>query len=240
MTSRAGSRRSGRTPLSTEPDDPGADSRRDAEAGIHGADDVDERAPASARRPSIRERAARRGTLDERGRDRYDSLLRHLQAGRELPVQPRRGRRWRFGGLDIDPSGPRLVALALIVAIGWGLASLVVEAFRRDAVDTWSGPDATVQSGQRLPSCPGVIERPDVAFPSWIRFDGRVYAWTDSAIPLGDFTRTGAYEPTPYRHRDLNVLRVENTDEGRSGRTIMVRQREAQVGALYRAVEDCS
>ena len=63
--------------------------------------------PTTPQRPDIDERAARRASLTSRSDDRYEALLRHLQAGHELPVPVRR----RSFGLDIHPSAGKIVLL---------------------------------------------------------------------------------------------------------------------------------
>jgi hypothetical protein len=179
----------------------------------------------------------RRDAVGSRDLYRYDALLRHLQAGRELPVPRRRRRSFRF---DIHPSAGRLLGLAVAVALLYLVVALVAGYVRSVSVDTWGGPDGSVQSGQRLAGCPQIETRTDVYFPTWIRFEGRIYHWVDAAYPIGPDSIPGSYVPTDYVHDDLRILHIVNTPEGRSGEAIMVRQGEAPAGAVYRVEPACS
>ena len=72
------------------------------------------------------------------GRDRFASLTRTLQAGRELP--------WRSAGrvrYEWHPIGWRLLRLALMVVAVWAVARVGLGFVRDNAIDTWSGPDST-------------------------------------------------------------------------------------------------
>ena len=97
--------------------DPASDGVREGREGERG-------------RMSIAERAARRDRLLG-DRDRYSSLVRVLQAGREIPV--RRRRRRRLAVLDDllgwNPVGTRLVVfvvVALVVIAGLKLGGLAL------------------------------------------------------------------------------------------------------------------
>ncbi len=130
------------------------------------------RLPPREQRLSIEERAERRRWVLSRGHDRFTALLRVLQGGRQLPVQRRR----RLEDVDWEQlrwtAVKAAVALALLAAVGLFLHSI----WRDLKVDTWSGPDATVQSGQRLRDCPVVNQLPsDDALPAWLRFEGAIY-----------------------------------------------------------------
>jgi hypothetical protein len=222
-TSRPGSRPSGRRRLST---DPGAST---------GATGPAPRDPSAAARPSVDERAARRAELEARGRDRYDALLRHLQAGQELPIPKRR----RTFGLDIHPTAGKLVVAALIVAAIWLGTITVTDWLRAGRVDTWTGPTTTVQSGQRLDGCSGAAFREDVYFPNWIRFEGQTFLWADRNLPIGPNSVGEAYLETGYTLGELQLYRVANTIEGRAGAELMIRQGGSPAGAIY-ALADCA
>lgn len=161
--------------------------------------------------------------------------MRHLQAGREIPVAAPTRRRL---GLEIDASAGRLIALAAVVVLAWFLAVFVTDWLRTNRVDTWAGPDATVQSGLRLDGCPAVSFQEDVYFPSWVRFEGKVFRWTDSGSPIGPNSVGSAYVASGYALGDLQLYRVANSVEGRAGRQIMLRQGASPVGANY-VVADC-
>jgi len=190
--------------------------------------------PAPAR-PDIDERAARRASLEARSSDRYEALLRHLQAGRELPVPVRRRRAF---GLDIHPSAGRLVLVALIAAAVWLAAIFVTDYIRESTVDTWVGPDSSVQSGQRLLGCPDVTFREDVYFPTWVRFEGKVFRWADILTPIGPNSVGQSFRETGYQNGDLRLYLVDNNPEGRAGNQVMIRQGESPAGAIY-VIADC-
>jgi hypothetical protein len=185
-------------------------------------------------RPAIDERAARRAALEARGADRYDALLRHLQAGHELPVV----RAKRSFGVDIHPSFGRLILVALLVAAAWLGAIAVTDWLRQGRVDTWTGPDASVQSGLRLDGCPDIVFRENVYFPSWVRFEGKLFRWADSLTPIGPNSVPTSFEETGYVNGDLRLYRVHNNPEGRAGNQVMIRQGDAPAGAIY-VIADC-
>ncbi|MGK2851087.1 MAG: hypothetical protein ACSLFN_09285 [Candidatus Limnocylindrales bacterium] len=140
--------------------------------------------------------------------------------------------------LDIDASAGRLLAIAGLVVVGGFLAVVLTDWLRTNRVDTWAGPDAAVQSGLRLDGCPAVSFQEDVYFPSWVRFEGKVFSWTDSGSPIGPNSLGSAYVPSGYTLGDLQLFRVTNSLEGREGRQIMLRQGTSPVGANY-VVADC-
>lgn len=130
-----------------------------------------------SRRPprlSIEQRAARRDFVLSRGHDRFSALLRVLQGGREMELQPRP--RLAF---DLGPWPRRAAWLAVVLAIGALAASPVAAMLRDLRVDTWDGPDRTVQSGQRLSGCASVNVLHDDIYPTWVRYEGVVYQKLD-------------------------------------------------------------
>ncbi len=183
----------------------------------------------TASRPAIDERAARRASLTSRSDDRYEALIRHLQAGHELPVPSRR----RSFGVDIHPSAGRIVIVALVVAAIWLGAIAVTDWVRQGRVDTWAGPDGSVQSGLRLEGCPDLVFREDVYFPSWIRFRGEIFQWGDSLTPIGPNSVPRSFEETGYALGDLRLYFVHNSPEGRAGEHVMIRQGDSPAGAIY-------
>lgn len=118
------------------------------------------------------------------------------------------------------------------------MAVFVTDQLRLGRVDTWAGPDASVQSGLRLAGCPEVSFQEDVYFPSWVRFDGKVFRWTDAGSPIGPNSVGTAYVASGYTLGDLQLFRVTNSLEGRAGRQVMVRQGTSPVGANY-VLADC-
>jgi hypothetical protein len=187
------------------------------------------------RRPTIEERRERREQLDAEGRDRYDSLIRHLQAGRELPLRQRR-RSFDIGS-EINRVGPKVLAVALVVAAIWLGAIFVIERLQADRIETWAGPDATVQSGQNLAGC----ELPDVdtSFPAWIRIGDRVYVGSGRSAPLGSESIPRDYAPTGHTLGDLSLFHIENTPAGLARETVMIRKGESAAGAVYEIDEAC-
>ena len=119
-------------------------------------------------RLSIAERAAKRDRMEHSGRDRFGSLLRTLQAGRELPVGTAQKARYEW-----HPIFGRLIVAVIVVVVAWFALRAGVTVWRDNTTDTWAGPDATVQSGQRLGGCDPVNILHDDAFPTWIRYPGQ-------------------------------------------------------------------
>jgi hypothetical protein len=176
--------------------------------------------------------------LEVPGRDRYDALLRHLQAGRELPIQPR-GSRFR-PKLDVHRVGPRLLALALVVAALWIVAIVVTDRLKADHVDTWDGPDATVQSGLRLEGCdlPGFLE--DSVFPAWIRYQGHIYRWADLSAPISSGTIPRLYTPSGYSLGDKVLYLITAADPALTPERIIVRNGESDAAAVFLLVPACT
>ena len=140
-------------------------------------------------------------------------------------------RQRRTFGLDIHPIAARLVVLAFAVTALWVAGIVLTDVVRERVVDTWDGPDASVQSGLLLEGCPVIEFEEDVYLPSWIRFEGRTYRWADLSVPIGTSSIGETYLPTGYRHDDLELFRVA----ARDGEQVMIRQGEAFVGAIYLA-----
>lgn len=188
----------------------------------------------SRSRASIAERAARREYLETHGRDRYDSLLRHLRAGREISVEPTG--RWRA---EWHPIALRLVVAAVLIASVY-LAVTIAQAWIRDSrVDTWTGVVAGVESGQRLAGCPEVTSFGDPVFPNWIRFGGGVFVPAYAQLPIGS-TNIGTYYHDAETTLDtLRIYRVTVAGLGEPGARLLIRAGEAPAGQLYRLVPGC-
>ena len=187
------------------------------------------------RRPSIEERVARREMVDAQGRDRYDTLLRHLQAGRESTVQRPRSERW-----DWHPvAGRILIAAAVIAAVYLG-ATAILSYLREQRVDTWTGPDATVTSGQRLTGCPSFIKLDHPVFPAWIRFDGGLFQRTEQVMPVGQTNIGTTYRESGYTLNDFILYTVHNPGLGELGSRIAVRKASAGAAEIYRRVDGCT
>jgi hypothetical protein len=189
-------------------------------------------------RMSIAERAARRDRIVG-DRDRYSSLVRVLRAGREIQLQPRRRRRLAFlDDLAWNPIGTRfaiVIVVLLLVAVG---AKLGGDWVRERSVATWTGPTATVTSGQRLDACPGASAISQVeTYPNWLKYDGRLYLRTDTVRPgLIDGV---SYVDSGYRLDHLFLVRLENTPAGRAGQEVMVWSDGAMAGYVYDEATGC-
>jgi hypothetical protein len=144
----------------------------------------------------------------------------------------------RTFGVDIHPSFGKLITAALVVAAAWLGAIVVTDYVRQGRVDTWTGPDATVQSGLRLDGCPDIVFRENVYFPSWVRFEGGVFRWADRLTPIGPNSVPTSFEETGYANGDLRLYRVLNNPAGRAGEEVMIRQGESPAGAIY-VKSDC-
>lgn len=192
--------------------------------------------PASSppsRRPSIGERAERRKRLVAGGSDRYTSLVRALHAGREVPLRYRRPT-----ALEWHPIAAKLIVAAIVAVMLYFAVSFGYRAWRDGRTDTWTGPDASVTSGQRLADCPVVNELHDDTFPTWVRFEGRVYRLTDSVRPVGS-DPTGDFPLTGYALGDLRLLRIANTPDGKAGKTMLIKLVDVPAGQLYEATPEC-
>jgi hypothetical protein len=204
---------------------------------VTGAPDTDgSAAPASDQgRPSIAERAARRDEMQAHGRDRYATLLRSLQAGRELPVYRRGGRL----AIDWHPVLWTLIKVAAVVIVAYVALRVGTQWWREGRVVTWDGPDATVQSGVRLADCPSVDRIRVEDFPSWVQFEGSIYRYTGDMRPyLGP--ETPGFTQTPYSSEAMRLALIENTPDGRARDTILVWLQGALAGIEYARVPECS
>lgn len=181
------------------------------------------------------ERAAQRDRVQQAGRDRYSSLLRTLQAGQELPwQQTRRGRR-----LVWHPIAGTLLRAILVGILAWVAVTTGLRVWRDGRVDTWSGPDASVTSGQRLDGCAFIGSVTDDLFPNWIRLDGILYRLTDSNRPMG-FHPDATFPQTGYALGAMTLFRTVSTPEGKAGTIVLVKLDTSAVGRVYRATPDCS
>jgi len=173
--------------------------------------------------------------MRQAGRDRYSSLLRTLQAGQELPWQQRRGTR----RLAWHPVAGTLLKFAIVGVLVYLAVTSALGLWRDSRVDTWSGPDASVSSGQRLADCPLVGSVRDDVFPSWIRYDDTIYRLTDTIRPMG-FEADPDFPSTGYSLGPMTLFRVINTPEGQSGTIVLVKLDTSAVGRVFRATPDCS
>jgi hypothetical protein len=187
----------------------------------------------SNRRPTIEERAERRERIESGGSDRYTSLMRALHAGREVPIQRREAR-----SLQWHPIAGKLLVAGVVGLLAYAAIVTGYNAWRDSRVDTWSGPDAAVTSGQRLANCPVANDLHDDTFPTWIRFQGHVYVLTERIRPVGN-TPTPDYPMAPYQLGDLRLHTIANTADGREGKLILLRLASAATGQVFELNPDC-
>jgi hypothetical protein len=186
-------------------------------------------------RRSVSERAAQRDRMQRVGRDRYSSLLHTLYAGRELPLQPqRRGRR-----LVWHPIAGKLLAGAFIALLAYLAVTTGLALWREGRVDTWAGPDASVTSGQKLVDCPAAGSVHSDVFPSWIRFDSKVYLLSNTIRPIG-FKPDPEFPNTGYSLGSMSLFRILNTPDGQSGRIIAAKVATSAVGRVYNLASGCT
>jgi hypothetical protein len=183
----------------------------------------------------IEERAARRERMNAPGRDRFSSLMRALQAGTEVPVRPP----GRARAIEWNPIGWTLIKVAGIVVIAWFALSVITGWIRDNRVDTWNGPDASVQSGERLAACSEVELVRDEAFPSWLRYKGAVYRLTTSARPFIGPGVTAGFHDSGYTMGPLHLILIDNTPDGRNLDTILLWIDSGIAGREMTRVPDC-
>lgn len=186
-------------------------------------------------RRSVSERAARRERMQHAGRDRYSSLLRTLQAGQELPWQQQVRRR----RMDWHPIAGKLVRAAVVAVLVYLAIVSALGIWRDGRIDTWAGPDPAVTSGQRLADCPLVGSVRDDLFPSWIRYDGKIYRLADTIRPMG-FAPDPDFPSTGHSLGSMALHRVLNTPDGAEGRIVLVKLDSSAVGRVYRLTPDCA
>ncbi len=186
--------------------------------------------PDTRSRPSIAERAARRDRLERDDRDRYSSLVRALQAGREVPVGRTRSLR-----MEWHPIAWSLLRLALVLAALYVIGLVGWNWWRDQQVDTWKGPDASVQSGQRLEGCLAANVQGDDLFPTWVRFDGTVYVRSERVRVLRGESMPGQtqYLESGYGLDRLRILLLEPVAEGDTPQELIIASPPARGGRAY-------
>lgn len=192
--------------------------------------------PAPRTRPSIAERAARREALQRSERDRYSNLVRALQAGREVPIRPRRSER-----LQWHPVAWLLVRLAILGVIVYIVASIGLAFWREGRVETWSGPTAAVTSGQRLAGCPQANTQQHGYLPTWIRYGDRTYVLTPRQQPLvgqGLPDQTRQIE-TGYTLERLRILVPREGVDPAAPSHILVVQAGSFAAAIFEHAPEC-
>lgn len=165
--------------------------------------------------------------------DRYQSLLWTLRAGRELPWAHRRA-----VPLQWHPIAWALLRVAIVGVVVYAVVSTGLSVWREYRVDTWTGPDAAVTSGQRIESCPAALGFRDPIFPAWVRFEGSIYRGTTSIRPIGS-NLDNAYPDTGYRLGALQLLRAVNVPAGQEGQMVVIKLESSLTGQVYARVPEC-
>ncbi len=174
--------------------------------------------------------------MEHSGRDRYSSLVRALQAGREVPVG-----RTRSMPLEWHPIFRRLVVLAVVLAIAAVVVINAHERWREGLVDSWTGPGPLVQSGQRLSGCAATDGLTHATMPVWVRYGGSVYVLTDARWALsneGRLNETSLVE-TGYSLGEKRILLIEEPAAGAALESLVVARPPAYGGGLYLPHPEC-
>ena len=169
----------------------------------------------------------------ERSGDRYDNLLRHLRGGRPPAPELKKQR------IQWHPVAAKLAAFLIIILGGWLLLLAGIAVVREFRTETWSGPDQSVTSGQRLPGCTADLSFRDPLFPTWVRFEGSVFRAASRNRPVGTLPNA-AYPAAGYRLGDLELFRILNTPEGQAGDQILLKIVNVETGEVYERVPGCS
>lgn len=158
-----------------------------------------------------------------------------------LPVRTPSARRgipaiWR----GWHPVARTFLVVAVIVALGYVALLFTNDYLRGSRVDTWAGPDASVQSGLALAGCPVAEGRGDGEFPSWIRFRNDVYASTGRVAPIGSAWQYGQtrYAESDYRLGSIRLL-LEEVAAGAAPGAVLLLQEPAPAARVYERV-DCT
>jgi hypothetical protein len=186
-------------------------------------------------RLTIEERAAQRDRMGTSDGDRYDALVDTLRARGAVP----RMRELRVR-TDWHPIARKLLLVAAVLLLGYFGLQRGIDYFRDQRVDTWSGPDATVQSGQRLADCPVVNDLHHDFFPTWVRWDGTIYRLVDEIRPVADrgggevsITKSG------YQLGSMLLLLDDTTPQGVRRDFIVLLAQPSNVGQVFRRTPDC-
>jgi hypothetical protein len=113
---------------------------------------------------------------------------------------------------------------------------LITNQFLRSGrVDTWAGPDASVQSGLVLASCPVVEARGDESFPAWIRFRGATYASSGRVSPVGLAWKYGMtpFTETDYRLGGIRLLLPKASSGAEPPESVLLLQEQARATRRY-------
>jgi hypothetical protein len=156
-----------------------------------------------------------------------------------MRVEPRQGWRPSLGAGSIHRIGPRIVAIAVVVAVVWLAAILVTDWMRSGQVATWSGPDSTVQSGYALGQCQFPQTPSDRAFPVWLRYGGRLYRFANLTLPVSPQSIGTVYARSGYTLDRLSILTIEDTPAGQARDRVLIYANGADGGAVYEGIDEC-
>ncbi|MBA2254730.1 MAG: hypothetical protein H0W07_06425 [Chloroflexi bacterium] len=194
-----------------------------------------ERGSRSRGRPTVEERAAQRERLSSDGSDRYARLILALRQGRPEPMGRERSYPLRW-----HPIARKLLIAAITIAIAYLSVRVGLDLIRERRIDTWAGPDTTVQSGQRLAGCPAIDSLNDNVFPSWIRYGGRVYALGNQLRPVVDSRSSPGPAESGYTLGEMRLLLDNDTPAGRSRDIVILVLPTSRAGQVFRVVPDCT
>jgi hypothetical protein len=186
-------------------------------------------------RLTIEERAARRAGLSSDGSDRYDRLVDTLRDGREAPT----GREKKYA-VEWNPVARKLLIAAIAVALAYIVIRAGLDLVRERRIDTWNGPDATVQSGQRLADCPALNALSDDVFPTWIRFGGRLYGIRDERRVVVELPGFPGPTKSGYTLGEMQLLLDDISPQGKSREFILLWLPSSTAGQVFRPVPECN
>lgn len=186
-------------------------------------------------RLTIEERAAQRDRMGTSDADRYDALVETLRAQGAVPLM--RELRTR---MDWHPIARKLLVVAFVVLVGYFGLNAGINFFRDQRVDTWSGPDATVQSGQRLADCPAVNVLHHDVFPTWVRWDATIFRIVDEIRPVVEVNGQLSLTRSGYQLGQMLLLLDDTSSQGRRRDFVIVLAQPGNVGQVFRRTPDCS
>ncbi len=189
------------------------------------------------RRLSIEERALRRERINAGDRDRYAALLETLREGRETSA--RQGARER---LEWHPVAWLLVRVSVLLLIAYVVVINLNTMWREASVDTWTGPDDAVQSGQRLAGCSDANAQHDDLLPTWVRYRGTVYVMTDRRRPAGGAGQPGqtGYPESGYSLGIVRILLLEDVPPHIPPPELLLITPGSYAATIYMPDPDCS
>jgi hypothetical protein len=192
--------------------------------------------PAYTDRPSIEERARKRELIHSGGNDRYSSLVNALSRGKPIPPEGARA------SYPWHPVLWTLVRIVVLVVVGYMAVLFGWRWWRQQQTDTWVGPTAAVQSGQRLAGCDAANARNDDSEPTWIRWQGTVYVQTDSVFPVLNQSAEGRtqFTETGYSLSQLRIVLERNVPVGPTPPALLVVSPPGVGASVYRPDAGCT